>query len=68
MTKNNVILILIASALSGCQKNEIDKCVDALVVSECERFEKTSGCFNEVSRIYGGKFRLQCLAAQEGKH
>ena len=69
MTKLQVAWLLgTALALTGCQQqSEIDKCVEALVVSECMSVDDKKKCVNDMKEALGGLYRLQCLKAQAGK-
>lgn len=68
MTKLQVTWLLgTALALAGCQQqSEIDKCVEALVVSECMSLDDKKKCVNDMKEALGGLYRLQCLKAQAG--
>ena len=68
MTKLQVAWLLgTALALTGCQQqSEIDKCVEALVVSECMNSDDKKNCVNGLKDALGGLFRLECLKAQAG--
>jgi len=64
--------ILIFFAITGCQgKSEIDKCVEAKVISECTK--GTNGinisplCKETIQNAAGGIFRESCLKAQANK-
>lgn len=59
-------LILLVIGLAGCQpKSEIDKCVEAQIVSICKSGD--TDCITGLTKTLGGKFRLECLRAQAGK-
>jgi hypothetical protein len=75
--KTKLPLILLVVGLAGCQqKSEIDKCVDALVVSACIDVPTTlskenptfnrAKCMKDYESEFGASYRLQCLRAQAG--
>ena len=64
--KTKLPLILLVLGLAGCQqKSEVDKCVEAQIVSICKSGD--TDCITELTKTLGGKFRLECLKAQAGK-
>ncbi len=66
--KTKLPLILLVVGLAGCQQqSEIDKCVEALVVSECMSIDDKKKCVNDMKEALGGLYRLRCLKAQSGK-
>ena len=82
MTKGVAIALLLAGlALAGCQqKSVIDKCVEAQALALCnkpmgtnfEAFYKVqnkseSECVQDLVKIKGGDWQLECLKAQSGK-
>ena len=82
MTKGVAIGLLLAGlALAGCQqKSVIDKCVEAQALALCnkamgtnfEAFYKVqdkseSQCIQDLIKVKGGDWQLQCLKAQAGK-
>jgi len=49
--KTNLPLILLAVGLAGCQpKSEIDKCVEAQIVSICKTGD--SDCITELTKLW----------------
>lgn len=82
MTKLQVIWLLGALlALTGCQqKSVIDKCVESMATQICNKpmgtnFEvfykvqnkSESQCVQDLIKIKGGDWQLECLKAQSGK-
>lgn len=82
MTKLQVAWLLgTALALTGCQqKSVIDKCVESMATQLCnkpmgnnfEAFYKVqnkseSQCVQDLIKIKGGDWQLECLKAQSGK-
>ena len=82
MTKLQVTWILgTVLALTGCQeKSVIDKCVEAQALALCnkpmgtnfEAFYKVqdkseSQCIQDLIKVKGGDWQLECLKAQSGK-
>lgn len=76
-----IYLFLCVMILAGCQpKSEIDKCVDAQALALCNKpmgsdfkqFYKVqdkseSQCMQDLIKLEGGNWHLQCLKAQAGK-
>jgi hypothetical protein len=82
MTKLQVAWLLgTVLALTGCQqKSVIDKCVESMATQICnqsmgtnfEAFYKVqnkseSQCVQDLVKIKGGDWQLECLKAQSGK-
>jgi len=79
--KTNLPLILLIVGLVGCQqKSVIDKCVESMATQICnqamgknfEAFYKVqnkseSQCVQDLVKIKGGDWQLECLKAQSGK-
>ena len=79
--KTKLPLILLVVGLVGCQqKSVIDKCVEAQALALCnkpmgtnfEAFYKVqdkseSQCIQDLIKVKGGDWQLQCLKAQAGK-
>jgi len=82
MTKLQIAWVLGTTlALTGCQqKSVIDKCVESMATQICnkpmgtnyEAFYKVqnkseSQCVQDLIKIKGGDWQLECLKAQSGK-
>jgi hypothetical protein len=69
----NILILFIALNLFGCGKSEIDKCVDAKIISylfelcekgevKCEESEKID-IKVRIQKVKEGEYREQCLKA-----
>ena len=79
--KTKLPLILLVVGLAGCQqKSVIDKCVESMATQICNKamgsnFEvfykvqnkSESQCVQDLIKIKGGDWQLECLKAQSGK-
>ena len=60
-----LVSLLSVVMLMGCQ-SEIDKCVEALIRTDCEGATDPN-CNKNMTIGFEGEYRLQCLRAQAGK-
>jgi len=52
----------------GCYpKSEVDKCVEAILESNCIDSGEIKRCKKELSSYLGDEYRMRCMRAQAGK-